>query len=67
MDSREYHHRLLVRVGISNLLVHVEEVTVTLTYYILAKTLDSILEIEEHGKTGVVYAEALVATLFCCT
>ena len=66
MDSREYHHWLLVWVCIGNLLIHIEEVTVALTYNILTKTLDSILEVEEHGQTSVVHTIAGIATLLGC-
>ena len=61
MDSGEYHHRFVVRRYIGDLLIHVEEVAVALCHCILAKTVDGVAEIEEHGKTGVVDTEALVA------
>ena len=66
MDSGEDHHGLFVGAYVCNLLVHVEEVAVALLYNLLAKTLDSVLEVEEYCKTCVVYTEALVATLLCC-
>ena len=63
VDSGENHHRVLVRVLIDNLLVHLEEVAVLLGYYILTQALDGLREIEEHRQARVVDAIALVATL----
>ena len=63
MDGGEYHHRILIRIDIGDLLIHIKQVTVLVSYGLLAKTLDSVLEVKEYGKTGVVYAKALVATL----
>ena len=67
MDGGENHHRILVRVNVGYLLVHIEQVTVLVSYSLLAKTLDSILEVQEYCKTSVVYAITLVATLLGCT
>ena len=67
MDGGEYHHGVLIRVNIGNLLIHVKQVTVLICNGLLAQTLDSVLEIQEYGQTGVVYTVALVATLLGCT
>ena len=56
-------HRLLVGAHVGDLLVHVEEVAVTLLDDLLAQTLDGGLEVEEDGQTGLVHAEACVAAL----
>ena len=56
-------HRLLVGAHVGDLLVHVEEVAVTLFDNILAQTLDGGLEVEEYGQTCLVHAEACVAAL----
>ena len=78
MDSGEDHHRIVVlhavdfignltRIDICNLLVHIEEVTVTLQNRVDAETVDRLGEVEEHSQTGVVDTEALVATLLGST
>ena len=67
VDSREDHHRVLVRVLVHDLLVHLEEVSILLSHYIFAQTLDSLAEVKEDSQTGVVDAVALVATLFGST
>ena len=78
VDSRINHHRVVVfhavdffgefaRINIGDLFVHVEEVAITLEYNVNTQTADSFGEVEEYGKTGVVYAEAGIATLFGCT
>ena len=67
VDSREDHHRVLVRVLVHDLLVHLEEVSVLLSHYIFAQTLDSLAEVKEDSQTGVVDAVSLVATLFGST
>ena len=64
VDSREDHHRVLIRVLVNDFLVHLEQVTIFLCNYILAETLDSVGEIKEYSQTGIVYAIAFVATLF---
>ena len=64
MYGREDLHRLFVGIYVGDLLVHVEQVTVTLFDDILAQTLDRGLEIEEHGQPRFVHAEARVTTLF---
>ncbi len=78
VDGWEYHHWLIVLyavllasqlawVDVGYLLIHVEEVAVTLAYLVDAETLYRLREVEEHCKTCVVHAEALVATLLCST
>ena len=49
---------------ISDFFIHIEEVAVTLCNDIFTQTVDSFGEVKEYGKTGVVYAEALVAAFF---
>ena len=63
MYGREDLHRLLIGTHVGNLLVHVEQVAVTLLDDVLAQTLDGGLEIEEHGQTRLVHAVAGVAAL----
>ena len=74
LSSREDHHWVLVLhaidlvcefawIDVGDLLIHVEEVAITLADNVDTETLDRLREVEEHGKTCVVYAEALVATL----
>ena len=74
VDSGVDHHRvvvshavdlvgLLAGVNVGDLLVHVEEVAVALTDNVDAEAVDRLREVEEHSQTGVVHAEALVATL----
>ena len=78
MDSGEDHHRVVVfhatnflgefaRVNVGDFLIHIEEVAIALAHYVDAKAVDSLGEVEEYGKTGVVNAESLVATLFSST
>ena|SRR5574344_662941 len=67
VDSRINHHRLLVWVGVGNLLIHLEEVTITLTDLILSETVNCSLEIKEYCKSSLIYSEACVTTLLCCT
>ena len=52
---------------VGNLLVHLEEVAVTLHDDVEAETVDRLREVEEHSQTGVVHAEALVAALLSGT
>ena len=56
-------HRLLVGADVGDLLVHVEQVAVTLLDDVLAQTLDGGLEVEEHGQTRLVHTVAGVAAL----
>ena len=74
VNSREDHHWVVVLhaidlvcefawIDVGDLLIHVEEVAITLADNVDTETLDRLREVEEHGKTCVVYAEALVATL----
>ena len=76
MDGGEDHHRIVIvnailltceltRVNVRDLFVHVEEVAITLTNHVDAETVDSLREIKEYGKTGVVHTETSIATLFC--
>ena len=78
MDSGEDHHRVVVfhavhltgkltRIHVGDFLIHIEEVAIALAYCVDTKAVDSLREVEEHGKTGVVHAEALVATLLSGT
>ena len=64
MDGRENHHRLLVGVNIVDFLVHLEEVSIFFLDICTAFLLHAGLEIEEHGQTLLVDAEAGIATLF---
>ena len=72
-----YHHRVIVLhavdfvgqlsgVDVGYLLIHVEEVAVALQHHVDAQALDALGEVEEHGASGVVHAEALVAALLGC-
>ncbi len=63
MRSGENHHRGLVGVVVRNHLIHVEEVSVAVTYDIGTEAVDSILEVEVNG-VACTYAEAGVAALF---
>ena len=78
MDSREDHHWLVVVettlrtneltwVNVCDLLIHIKEVTVTLTDLVDTEALDRLREVEEYGKTCVVYTKALVTTLLSST
>ncbi len=63
VDGGEDHHRVLVGIDISNLLIHIEEVAVALVNDVAAEALESLREVEEHGQTGVVDTIALVGAL----
>ena len=78
VDSGEDHHRIVVLhavdllgqltgIHVGNLLVHVEEVAVTLQNLVDAQTVDRLREVEEYSQTGIVYTEALVAALLGST
>ena len=67
VDSRVDHHWGLVWIVISDLLIHLEEVAVTVSNSLLAKTVDSVREIKEYCKASSVYAEALIAALLGST
>ena len=67
VDCREDHHRVLIRILVHDLLIHLEQVAVFLCYHVLAQTLDSVAEIQEHGQSGIVHTVSGIATLFCCT
>ena len=78
VDSREDHHWVVVLhavnlvsqltwVNVGNLLIHIEEVAITLQDNVNTETVDRLREVEEYGKTCVVDTEALVATLLSCT
>ena len=67
MHGGENLHRLFVGAHVGDLLVHVEEIAVTLLDNILAQALDGSLEVEEHGQPGLVDAEAGIAALFGST
>ena len=78
VDSGINHHRVVVvatvgrgtlftGVHVGNLLIHVEEVAITLTDDVDTQTLDSLREVEEHSQTSVVHTEAGIATLLGCT
>ena len=78
MDGREDHHgivvidavlcaSLLTWIDVCNLLVHIEEVAITLTNLVDAEALDAFREVKEHSETSVVHAKALVATLLSST
>ena len=57
----------LTWVNVGNLLIHIEEVAITLQDNVDTETVDRLREVEEYGKTCVVDTEALVATLLSCT
>ena len=61
--GRINHHRLLVRVHVGNLFVHLEQVAVAGLDDILAEPFDSGLEVEEYGEPRFVHAETGIATL----
>ena len=74
MDSGINHHRLVVlhtvnlvgnitREYVCDLLIHLEEVTITLHDHVDAQTVDRLREIEEYSQTCVVHTEALIAAL----
>jgi hypothetical protein len=78
VDSREDHHWLVVVettlraneltwVNVCDLLIHIKEVTITLTDLVDTEALDRLREVKEYGKTCVVYTEALVTTLLSST
>ena len=67
VDSGVDHHRLLVRVGIGNLLIHLEEVTITLADFILTKSFNSSLEVKEYCESCLIHTKTSVTTLFCGT
>ena len=78
MDSRIDHHRLVVlhtidlignvaREYIGDLLIHLEEVAITLHDHVDTQTVDRLREVEEHGQTRVVHTKALVAALLSGT
>ena len=64
VDCRINHHRVVVRIYGSNLLVHLEQVTIAFLNGVASQLLDCIFEIEEYRFAGVVHAEAGVASLF---
>ena len=74
VDGGENHHRMVVfhtvdflgelaRIDIGDFLIHFEEVAVALHNFVDAEAVNRLREVEEHSQTGVVYAEAVVATL----
>ena len=78
VDSREDHHWIVVLhavnlicqltwVDVCNLLIHIEEVTITLKDSINTEAVDRLREVQEHSQTSVVYTEALIATLLSST
>ena len=78
MDGRIDHHRVVIlhavnlvsklaRIDVCDFLIHVEEVAVALAYNVDTEALDALREVEEHGQTCVVNAEALVAALLGST
>ena len=78
VDSGEDHHGVIVLyainglsqltgVNVGNLLVHLEEVAITLENLLDAQTLDRLREVKEYSQTSVVNTEALVATLLSST
>ena len=78
VDSGINHHRLVVlhaidfvgyvaREDVSDFLVHLEEVAVTLHDDIQTQAVDRLREVEEHGETRIVDTIALVATLLSGT
>ena len=67
VDSGEDHHRSLIGVLVGDFLIHIEEVTITSTYYILTETLDSVLEVKEYSQASVVNTETCIATLLSST
>src|SRR5574344_711919 len=51
VNSRVNHHRFLIRINSSNLFIHLEKVTVTSSYHILSKSLNSRRKIKKNSKT----------------
>ena len=67
VDGRIDHHRLLPRRRGSNLLIHLEEVSIALLNPLMTETLDSIGKIKEHSQTCFIHAESGVATFLRST
>ena len=78
MDGWENHHRVVVvhavhsgtflaGIHVGNLLIHVEEVAITLANHVDAEALDGLREVEEHSQAGVIHTKTLVATLLGST
>ena len=78
VDGGEDHHGVVVLhavnlagqlagVDVGNLLIHIEEVAVTLENLVDTETVDRLREVEEYGQTGIVDTVALVATLLGST
>ena len=53
----------LTWVNVGNLLIHIEEVSLTLKDNVDTEAVNRLREVEEYGKASVVDTEALVATL----
>ena len=64
MNGRIDHHRFVIRIHVGNLLIHLEKVAVTGFDDVLAQAGDRRLEIQEHGQSGLVHAEACIAAFF---
>ena len=78
VDSRVNHHWLIVlhtidfvseiaRINISDFLIHIEEVAITLLHSIKTQAVDTLGKVEEYSQTCVIYAKALITTLLSCT
>ncbi len=78
VDSREDHHRVIVfhainflseltRIYVGDFLIHVEEVAVALANHVDAKAVDSLREVEEYCKSGIIDTITLVTTLLGST
>ena len=72
------HHRVVIfhtvyflykfsRVNVRDFFVHVKEVSVTLKNNVETETADCFGEVKINGKTGIVYTETCITTLFSST
>src|SRR5574344_570805 len=67
MDGRINHHRLFPWTCGSNLLIHLEEVTISFCNSLFAKTLNSFLKIKEHCQTCLIYTISGITSLLGST
>ena len=62
MDCGVYHHGILIRIYVHNLLIHLEEVTILLLHNIAAQALNGIGKIEVYSKACRTYTITGIAT-----
>ena len=78
MDSREDHHWIVVPhainlisnfawIDVSDLLIHIKEVTITLKNSVKTEAVDRLREVQEHSQTSVINTESLITTLLSST